>query len=138
MLSAAHATGSKQRLSVKKNYMRFLFFILFVLLLGTSCKKNNENSICFTRTATQLKIENNTNKVLYTASFGQEILALIDWAPTCSNSTIQPYSSLNVELSSIAGYSDNDKLVVYRWECINGQVQQMHNVILDSNQAVCQ
>ncbi|HEY5773287.1 MAG TPA: hypothetical protein VIS75_11690 [Chitinophagaceae bacterium] len=120
--------------------MRFLIFVLVVLFLTTSCKKNNENenSICFTRTATQLKIENNTNKVLYIASFGQNILPLIDWAATCGNNNVQPNSYINRELSSIAGYSDNDKLVVYWWECTNGNVQQMYNVILDSNQTDCQ
>jgi len=120
--------------------MRFLIFVLVVLFLTTSCKKNNENedSICFTRTATQLKIENNTNKVLYIASFGQNILPLIDWAATCGNNNVQPNSSINRELSSITGYSNSDKLVVYWWECSAGNVQQMHNVILDSKQTACQ
>ena len=120
--------------------MRFVIFVLFVLLLTTSCKKNSENedSICFTRTATQLKIENNTNKVLYIASFGQNILQVIYWGPTCSYNNVQSNSSINLELSSIAGYSDSDKLVVYWWECTNGNVQQMHSVILDSNQTICQ
>ena len=140
MLLAAHATITNQRLSIKKNYMRFVVFVLIVLFLATSCKKNNENenSICFTRTATHLKIENNTNKLLYTASFGQKILPLILWAPGCVNNNVQPHSSLNIELSSITGYSDDDKLVAYWWECRNGDVQEIHTVILDKNQAVCQ
>jgi hypothetical protein len=120
--------------------MRFLIFVLVVLFLTTSCKKNNENknSICFTRTATQLKIENNTNKVLYIASFGQNILPLIYWAPTCGNNSVQPNSSINQEFSSITGYSDSDKLVVYWWECTDGDAQQIHNVTLDTNQSACQ
>lgn len=140
MVSAAHATISKQTLSIKENHMRLVIFVLLALILTNSCKKNNEidNSICFTRTATQLIIENNTNKVLYIASFGQNILPLIDWAPICGNNNVQPNSSINQELSSITGYSDSDKLVVYWWECTAGDVQQMHTVILDSNQTVCQ
>ena len=118
--------------------LRFLIFALFILFITTSCKKNNEGSICFTRTSTQLKIENNTTKALYIASFGQNILSLIDWAPTCGNNNVQPGSSIDLELSSITGYSSNDKLVVYWWECNSGNVQQMHTVILDNNQKVCQ
>ena len=140
MLSAAHATISNQRLSIKENPMRFVVYVFVLLFLATSCKKNNDNqdSICFTRTATQLKIENNTNKVLYTASFGQKILPLIFWAPACGNNYVQPHSSLNIDLSSITGYSDDDKLVAYWWECSNGNVLEIHTVILDKNQTVCQ
>ena len=120
--------------------MRFVIFVLVVLLLTTSCKKNSDNndSICFTRTATHLKIENHTNKVLYIASFGQQILSVIYWAPTCGNNNLQPNSSISQELYSITGYSDSDKLVVYWWECTNGVAQQMRHVVLDINQAVCQ
>ena len=119
--------------------MRFVAIVLAVMSLMVSCKKDNpdENSICFTRTATHLKIENKTDKVFYTASFGQRILALIDWGATCSNNNIQPNSSISRELSTITGYSDTDKLVVYWWECTNGRVQQVQNVILDSNQTAC-
>lgn len=120
--------------------MRFLIIILVVLSQTTACTKNNENqeSICFTRTATHLKIENNTNKVVYTTSFGQKILPLIYWAPTCGTSNIEPNNSISVGLSSINGYTDDDKLVVYWWECTNGEFQQIHNVILDSGQTICQ
>ena len=120
--------------------MRLLIFVFVLLFFATSCKKNNENetSICFTRTATHLKIENNSNKVLYIVSFGQNILPLIDWAPTCGNNNVQPSSSIDKELSSIVGYSNNDKLVVYWWECTGGNVQQIHTVILNSDQSVCQ
>ena len=120
--------------------MRFLVFVFVAMFLASSCKKNNQNdnSICFTRTATELKIKNNSNKVIYTTAFGQRILSLILWAPGCGNNNLQPNSSVNIELSSITGYADDDKLVVYWWECTNGNVQQMHTVILDSNQTVCQ
>lgn len=67
--------------------MRFAAIVLALVSITFSCTKEelNENSICFTRTATQLKIENNTNKVLYIASFGQNILPVIYWVPTCGN-----------------------------------------------------
>jgi hypothetical protein len=119
--------------------MRFLVFMLVVLLQTTSCKKNNKNpgSICFTRTATHLNIENNTDKVVYTTSFGQKILPLIYWAPSCGNNNVQPNSSISIELSSITGYSNDDKLAVYWWECSNGEAQQIQHVILDRDQTVC-
>ena len=140
MLLAAHATISRQGLSIKENHMRFVIFVLVVSLLTTSCKKNSDNkdSICFTRTATHLKIENNTDKVLYVASFGQKILSLIYWEPTCGNNNVQPGSSISQELHLSTGYSDSDKLVVYWWECINGDARQMRYVVLDTNQTVCQ
>lgn len=120
--------------------MRFVAIVLVVMSIMVSCKKDSldENSMCFTRTATHLKIENNTDKVFYMASFGQRILALIDWGPTCTtNNNIQPNSSVSLELSAITGYSDNDKLVVYWWECTNGRIQQVRSGILDGNQAAC-
>ena len=120
--------------------MRFVVFVLVVMSMTVSCKKDNpdESSICFTRTATHLKIENNTSKEIYIASFGQRILALIDWVPTCGNNNVQPNSSTIVEFSSITGYSDNDKLVVFWWECDGNNPRTMHNVILDIDQTVCQ
>lgn len=122
--------------------MRFVVIVFVVLCLTVSCKKDKpgKNSICFIRTTTHLKIENNTDKVLYTASFGQNILPLILWAPGCGNKGIQPHSSIEQELSSITGYSGNDKLVVYWWECIGDkpQTETMHNVILDIDETECQ
>ena len=120
--------------------MRFVAIVLLVMSLAVSCKKENpnENSICFTRTTTHLKIENNTNKVIYIASYGQKILSLIYWAPSCGSNNVQPNSSIIQEFSSIAGYSDNDKLVVYWWECDGSNPKTMHHVILDINQTICQ
>lgn len=120
--------------------MRFVPIVLVVVTLTISCKKNNldENSICFTRTATHLKIDNNTDKVLYIASYGQKILSLIYWVPACGSNNVQPNSSISQEFSSIAGYSDNDKLVVYWWECDGSNPRTMHSVILDTNQTLCQ
>lgn len=119
--------------------MRFVVTVLVVMSILVSCKKDSlgENSICFTRTATHLKIENNTDKVFYTASFGQKILSLIYWVPTCGNNTVQPNSSISQGLSAIAGYSDTDKLVVYWWECADSDPQIIHNVILEIDQTVC-
>ena len=60
--------------------MRFVAILLTTMLMMVSCKKvkPTKHSICFTRTNTRLKIENNTDKVLYITSFGQSILPLID------------------------------------------------------------
>ena len=127
-------------MSISKKIMRLVALVVVVMSITVSCKKDDlhENSICVTRTATHLTIENNTDKVFYIVSFGQNILPLIDWAPTCSDNIVQPNSSINQEFSLIAGYSDNDKLVAYWWECAGREPQTMHSVILDMNQTVCQ
>lgn len=67
-------------------------------------------------------------------------MPLILWGPGCGNNGIQPNSSTEQELSSITGYSGNDKLVVYWWECTGDkpQTETMQNVILETDETECQ
>jgi hypothetical protein len=126
----------------KTNFMKPLFIAVSLLLIANfSCKKScpdrPENKICFSRTSTELKIENNINKEFYFAAFGQNILPLIDWAPLCDNNSISANRSVHKDLSTIPGYSDNDSLVVYWWECNENNPGQIQFVTLDPNQTVC-
>jgi hypothetical protein len=123
----------------RKNVMRPLLVVLSLVLIITSCKKNreNKNGICFTRTSTELKIENNSNEDYYFVGFGQNILPLIDWAPICGNNNIPPRNSVNSLLSSITGYSDYDLLVVYWWKCTGTTPGEIEIVVLNRNQSAC-
>jgi hypothetical protein len=120
--------------------MKPVFIALGLLLMITSsCKKEKEqsNKICFTRTLTELKIENNTNKKFYFIAFGQNILTLINWGPVCGNNSISASSSVHKDLSTITGYLADDLLVVYWWECSGSNPGQIQYVTLDKNQSVC-
>lgn len=126
---------------LKKKTMKFLLVAFSFLLLLSSCSKNSGsrlNKLCFTRTATNLKVENNTNKIIYYAAFGEEILPLIDWAPSCTNNNVAAQSSITKELSTIAGYVEKDKLVVYWWQCNGNTNGEIHTLSLHKNQVECQ
>ena len=120
--------------------MRLLYLILGIVLITASCRKNKEtaNSICFTRTSTELIIKNDTNQEYYFTAFGQSILPLIDWAPLCDNNSIPAKGTVRKQLSSVTGYLDNDLLVVYWWKCTGNNPGETHTVVLDRNQTTCQ
>ncbi|HEV8284988.1 MAG TPA: hypothetical protein VGQ09_11805 [Chitinophagaceae bacterium] len=123
--------------------MKLIFIALGLLLLTTSsCKKSEKevqsNKICFSRTLTELKIENNTDKKIYFVAFGQNVLPLIDWIPTCGDNNVSANSSMQKDLTTITGYLNNNLLVVYWWECTGNNPGQIQNVTLDKNQSVCQ
>jgi hypothetical protein len=65
-----------------------------------SCKKSNLGPICFSRTSTELKIQNHTDKEFYFLAFGQNILPVIDWFPSCGNNSIGANSEVNKDLST--------------------------------------
>ena len=116
-----------------------LIGLTFLLLIGSCSKKDSEqNKICFTRTMTDLKIENNTNKTIYFTAFGQNILPLIDWIPSCSNSGVAANSSVSKNLSTITGYLQEDKLIVYWWECTANKAGAIHSVLLNKYDRDCQ
>lgn len=124
--------------------MKLIFPALSLLLLITSsCKKSSTEAqsgkICFNRTLTELKIENNTNKKFYFAAFGKNSLAYINLGPpNCGTNSISASSSVREDLSTIIGYLDNDLLLVYWWECTGSNPEQIHYVTLDKSQSVCQ
>jgi len=117
--------------------------ISFILLLTVSfsCKKEKEKpagNICFSRTSTQLKIENHTSKQFYFTAFGTSRLGLIDWLASCDNNGISANDSLSRDLSSFFDYSDNDSLVVYWWECSgNNPRLPVQYVMLAKDQTAC-
>jgi hypothetical protein len=120
--------------------MKQLAIVLgFVSLFAISCKKTVSESgqICFTRTLTELKIENNSGKQIYFIAFGQNILPLIDWAPICNNNYIIAHGSINIPVTQIDGYMSNDPVVVYWWKCVDNNPVQIRDVELDNNQSVC-
>jgi hypothetical protein len=118
--------------------MKQKLFLLSLLLLAISCTKSKEsNKICFTRTSTALNIRNTTSKTIYFAAFGQKILSLIDWAPDCSNNEVSSNSSVNKKLSTLPGYSDDDMLVVYWWECTGSNPGEIHSVLLNEYEKEC-
>jgi hypothetical protein len=84
-----------------------------------------------------LNIKNNTGKTIYFISFGEDILPLIDWAPNCSNNAISANISVNKNLSEIAGYSDEDKLAIYWWECTGNNAGEIHSVLLNKYEKEC-
>lgn len=114
--------------------MRLLLIVFSLMLIVASCNKSNEkeNKICFSRTLTGLRIENNTNTEFYFSAFSQTSLALIYWFPVCGNNNITPNNSINVDDSS------DDLLVVYWWECNGNDPGEMKSVTLDKKQSVCQ
>ena|SRR5215216_277009 len=119
--------------------MRLKLIAFSFLLLAISCSKNKEpNKICFTRTLNELKIKNNTSKTVYFAAFGESILPLIDWAPGCVNNGMPANSSVNKKLSEIPGYSNEEKLVVYWWECTANKPGEIHSLLLNKYQEECQ
>ena len=115
-----------------------LLVFAFFLLISSCSKKNLEpNKICFTRTKTELKIENNTNKTIYFTAFGQNILTLIDWGPFCTNPGVAANSSVSKNLSTITGYHKEDKLVVFWWECTANKASEPQWVLLNEKQIEC-
>src|SRR5262245_27299379 len=118
--------------------MRALLIIVSLMFVVPSCKKNEEaNIICFTRTSTELKIENNTNKEIYFTAYDQDVLPLIDWIPLCGNNYIPPHSSLDTSLSSIFAYSPGKPIVVFWWECRGNTPGDMQHVTLYESQSAC-
>lgn len=113
-------------------------FCFGLLLFATACKRDKEVSdgICFTRTLANLVIENNSSKTYYYASYGQNILPLIDWAAFCQNNLL-PRQSITIDLNTIPGYLNTDNLVVYYWRCSNNVAREVSPVILSSSQKVC-
>jgi hypothetical protein len=97
-----------------------------------------EGKICFTRTSSELKIENHTGKEFHFTTFGQTSLALIDWGPFCTaNNQIPADGTISQDLSAIYGYSDNDLLAVYWWECTGNKAGEIQYAALDKSQTVC-
>jgi hypothetical protein len=122
--------------------MKRLFFVIgFLSLISISCKKSKQlNKVCFTRTLTELKIENNTNKKIHFAAFGHNILPYILWIKNCADTidnSLDAQSSRFISLSSLSGYSNNDLVVVFWWECYGNIPAQDQNVVLERNQSEC-
>jgi hypothetical protein len=118
--------------------MRPVLLVFSLLLLTTSCSKSKESGkICFTRTVTGLNIKNNTDKTIYYTAFGQNILPLIDWIPACNDNVVPSQSSISKNLSTIAGYSSEDKLVVYWWECTANKAAEFHSIVLNKYEKEC-
>lgn len=116
-------------------------FVGFICLaiITLSCKKTKEDGkICFSRTSSQLQIENHTRKTFHFAAFDQESLAFINWGPFCKPENEMPANStIDEDLSAIYGYSDNNPLVVYWWECDGDTAGEIQYVVLNKNQTVC-
>lgn len=126
----------------KKKRMKFIVLMLSCLLImSASCNKAGETEpgkICFTRTNNQLKINNDTGGDIHFTAFGQNILPVINWAPSCGEeNTVAAKRSASKELSSLSGYADNDELVVYWWECSCNTAGQVQNVTLNKNEIKC-
>jgi len=118
--------------------MRFKLLVFSFLTLAISCSKTNEsNKICFTRTSTDLNIKNNTGKTIYFISFGEDVLPLIDWIPNCSNNSVPANSSVSKKLATLTGYSAEDKLAVYWWECTANNAGEIHFMLLDKYEKEC-
>jgi hypothetical protein len=139
---SSRCNGFKLNLVRFKNSMKFIFIVFSFFVLTISCSKKSStversNKICFDRTATELKIENNTGKIIYFAAFGQNILPVINWGPFCRDNFVSANTSVNKKLVTITGYSANDKLVIYWWECPGGISGQIQNIILNKSQVIC-
>lgn len=116
---------------------RLLSVAAMMLVVLTACRKNeNGQKICFTRTATTLKITNNTQKAYSYIAMGQNIQPLIDWYPIC-NYDIKASATTTKNLSEFPGYQNSDTLVVYWWDCINDTHANLQFVKLAKNQTSC-
>ena len=123
-----------------KRFMKLITVVCLLVIIHSSCKKSTAeaNKICFSRTSTELEIENNSDKKFFFVAFGQRLIPLVDWAPSCNdNISISPKNSLHKSLSSILGYAENDALVVYYWECTGSTSGPIQMIMLEKYSHEC-
>jgi hypothetical protein len=121
-----------------KTYEMLKKILAILLIFAASCKKeDNTGKICFTRTSTNLVIENQSSETYYYASFDKNILPLIFWAPFCTDNKVAPGYSINIDLNTIMGYQSSDEIVVYYWQCTGTNHNEIRFKNLSHSETAC-
>ena len=89
---------------------------LAVLLLGCDSVAVDDEGVVLRIQDETLVVRNGTGKAIYYTTFGQNIAAVIDWAPIISDEIrIDPRRSKTIPFEEIAMDDDEEALLFYWW-----------------------
>ncbi|MEM6645387.1 MAG: hypothetical protein AAF730_03965 [Bacteroidota bacterium] len=97
--------------------MRYFYCLaLALLLVGCDNMVVDDEGVTLRMQDDALIVRNATGEAIYYTAFGQNIAAVIDWAPIISDENrIDPRRSLTIPLEDIAMDGDEEKLLFYWW-----------------------
>ena len=117
----------------------FKFCLLLLLLNLFSCSTSFEspnNAVNIFTTSTNLIINNQLSEKIYFFAVEQQILTVINWAPSKSGPTIQSGKSCKIPFHEILNgkpepVKSGDKVVVYWWTYALQDFNDVHSEVIE-------
>jgi len=101
--------------------IKYYLFLLAIILSSCSTSfESFEDKVSISATSSHIIINNQLSEEIYYFVVEQQILAVIDWAPSTSGPVIKSIESLKIPFNDIYNgkqepVKSGDKIVVYWW-----------------------